>query len=134
MAIEWTPDLTVGIGEIDSQHQEIFRRINALLLAMREGRGVDEVEETLSFLSDYVTSHFRAEEKVMSLHGYPHLGAHKGQHGAFITDILSIRDEHRTLGPSTQLVLGLQGRLCDWLKHHNLHTDLALATWLQNRR
>jgi len=38
MAIEWTNDLATGVSEIDYQHKELFRRINSLLDACREGK------------------------------------------------------------------------------------------------
>lgn len=131
MAIEWTPDLAVGHDEIDGQHQELFRRANSLLDAMVEGRGRDEVERTLAFLSDYVGAHFRAEERQMSLHGYAALASHKAEHGAFVHDMLRLRDEFRAGGATLSLTLDLQRLVCGFLKGHILRTDQALAGFLK---
>lgn len=39
----WTPDLAVGVGEIDRQHQQLFGQIDQLVTALQQGRGTDRV-------------------------------------------------------------------------------------------
>ena len=39
MAIEWSSNLATGVPEIDSQHREIFTRVNRLSTACSEGKG-----------------------------------------------------------------------------------------------
>ena len=69
--MQWTNDLSAGVEQIDSQHKELIARINTLLDAMKQGRGRTEVGQTVSFLSDYVATHFGEEEKYMTSFCYP---------------------------------------------------------------
>jgi hemerythrin len=131
MAIEWTPDLAVGNEEIDGQHRELFRRANALLDAMVEGRAADEIERTLDFLSGYVGEHFRAEERQMALLAYPAAPAHRAEHGSFVAQMLALRDQFRAGGVDLALTLGLERLVCGWLGRHFVRADQALATFLR---
>ncbi len=63
--MEWTGDLAVGINKIDEQHRELFKRINDLLLAIREQRCRAEIDKTIEFLDDYARFHFSEEEQRM---------------------------------------------------------------------
>lgn len=78
MAIQWDPSLSVGVKQIDEQHQELFRRVNELVDAMHRGRSQAQLGEMLSFLSVYVVQHFGAEEKLMSERWYPGAGPTAG--------------------------------------------------------
>lgn len=71
MAILWTPDLATKVDEIDSQHRELFKRINDLLDACNQGRGKEEVQKVIRFLEEYVATHFGEEEKYMEKYNYP---------------------------------------------------------------
>ena len=49
MLLQWTTALSVGVDEIDAQHQELFRRVDRLLDAMaRNDRS--EAARLLEFL------------------------------------------------------------------------------------
>ncbi len=75
MALEWTPDLSVGVEEIDEQHRELFRRAERLIATLRCGdRG--EVLPLLAYLDEYVAHHFSAEERLMREVRYPALEEH----------------------------------------------------------
>ena len=70
MAIEWRESLATGHEEIDNQHKELFKRFNNLLTACNKGKGNEEVGNLLKFLSDYVVSHFAAEEQLQIRHNF----------------------------------------------------------------
>ena len=62
----WNADLAVGVPDIDAQHQELFRRADALLAAMKERQPADrEVERLFLFLDEYCSRHFASEERLM---------------------------------------------------------------------
>ncbi len=64
--MEWTEKLATGISTIDSQHKELFRRINNLVTAIKERRCKTEIDGTIKFLDDYARVHFSEEEKHMA--------------------------------------------------------------------
>jgi hemerythrin len=133
MAIQWTPDLKVGVEQIDDQHKELFRIIDELLEAMRLGRGKAEVARTLKFLETYAIEHFGLEERTMVAQRYPGYAGHKGEHEAFIRDFLELKKQHEENGATTGLVIEINNRVCAWLRNHIGRTDRALGAFLLSR-
>ncbi|MCM2333355.1 MAG: hemerythrin family protein [Anaeromyxobacteraceae bacterium] len=130
MALEWTSGLRVGIDEIDEQHQELFRRAERLILALKAGdRG--EVEPLIRYLSDYVVSHFECEERWMARAEYPGLAAHRDAHVRFRDDFREMTREYQRKGPTPLMALTVHNWLADWLKQHIAGSDVALARWLE---
>ncbi len=132
MGIPWTPDLAVGIPEIDQQHQELFARLERLVRGILEGDR-DEVKRLLDFLGDYVVTHFGAEERWMIESGYPDFAAHKGEHDGFIQDYLRYTVEVEQKGPTVLLGMRVNNWVGDWLRRHILATDLPLGQFLRKR-
>jgi hemerythrin len=136
MAIAWTASMAVGVEEIDLQHKELFLRLNALLMAMREGHGKDEIGRTLEFLEDYVVEHFGAEDKLMVKFGYPIQAAqaHRKEHAEFVRTFGELKREAQApTGVGATFVLKLQRTVCDWLLSHIGKTDMALAQFLKTQ-
>jgi hemerythrin len=130
MALEWTSGLAVGVEEIDDQHQELFRRAQRLVLALRAGdRG--EVEPLIRYLSDYVVSHFECEERCMARTEYPGLEAHRDAHRRFRDDFGELLREYQRKGPTPLMALTVSNWLAEWLQQHIGGSDVALARWLQ---
>jgi hemerythrin len=130
MPISWDPSLSLGVADIDRQHQELFARLDTLLEAMRGGKTVDEVERTLRFLGDYVVTHFRAEEDLMRKRAYPGLEAHAEEHRRFVEDFSNLVREFLNEGVTTLLTIRTNARVTAWLRDHIYRTDKALASFL----
>jgi hemerythrin len=133
MAFQWTRDLAVGVDTIDRQNQDLFHRLNNLLETMKKGKGQEELESMISFLGQYVVSHFGAEEKLMRMYEYPALLAHKAKHDKFILEFGELKKELQA-GKSTSPAIQVQTRMVDWLKTHISQTDKALGEYLNSRR
>lgn len=133
MLVQWQPSLEIGVPEVDQQHKEIFNRVNALLTAMQQGKGRQEVSELIDFLAKYVVSHFTAEERVMSTNGYPDYEAHRQQHAAFVADFGELKRELEARGSSSLLVIQVQRRVIDWLIQHIGKEDKRIAEFLKAR-
>lgn len=83
--IRWTPELSVGIDEIDSQHKELVDVLNQLHVAIMERHATPrhaarDAAEILNRLVDYTRIQFAVEEALMRLLEYPDYEAHKAQH------------------------------------------------------
>lgn len=126
----WSPRLAVGVPAIDAQHQELFARADALLDAMREGRGGSELAPLLGFLSDYVETHFQAEERLMRQVRHPGYTAHKAQHDRFRSDLAEAAAEIRQHGARSAAILQVNGLVGNWLVAHIGSVDLQLAAFL----
>jgi hemerythrin len=133
MSFVWTPDLSVGVESIDMQHQELFLRVNSLLLAVGGRRQEPEILGTLAFLGDYVVSHFEDEERLMRKTSYPQLPAHAAEHGQLSKTFGRLRTKFARHGIDALLATDVEGELCAWLVHHVQGTDRELGKWLSER-
>ncbi len=129
MAIAWDPKLAVGVRTIDQQHQELFRRVNALLEAMQRGAGKDVVASTIAFLRQYVVEHFAAEQALMTRYAYPGFAVHEQQHEEFVRHFLQFAEDAEK-GVNSVLTVKLNQFLCTWLRQHIGSSDRALGQFL----
>jgi hemerythrin len=131
--LRWTSALTVGVEEIDAQHQELFRRVDRMLDAMLRNER-SEALKLLGYLREYVVVHFEAEERLMAATSYPDAARHAGEHRAFRTAMASLDKEFLEQGPTATLVLRLERQVVAWLKEHVYFTDVALGRWVLAHR
>ncbi|MCA9773446.1 MAG: hemerythrin family protein [Myxococcales bacterium] len=130
MAIRWTEDLAVGVGSIDQQHQEIFRRVDALLVAISRGQGKDVIDDTLVFLQEYVATHFRAEETLLRRRRYPELDAHLALHAEFERTLEDFKERFEREGVTGRMILEVVAVLTNWLEHHIAIEDKKIGAFL----
>jgi len=133
MAIQWTEDLATGSDEIDSQHKELFRRINVLLDACNQGKGKEEVCRVIGFLDDYVVTHFGEEEEYMLKHGYPGYAEHKAKHLEFTNNYVVLKKQVETEGPGLHTVVATNQLVVDWLRSHIRKVDTRLGAFLKTK-
>ena len=126
----WTPDLETGHAVIDEQHQKLIAAVNALFDAQRNGKGREEVEQTMDFLVDYTVKHFDGEEKLQEKHGYPHFFAHKQLHVDFKGVAHGLADDLRRDGPSEELVSHVCVTIGKWILNHIKAEDTKMVAHL----
>jgi len=61
----WNERYSVNIALLDRQHQRLFDIFNELNAALAVGRGGTVMDSVLCRLTDYVKTHFVAEEALM---------------------------------------------------------------------
>jgi hemerythrin len=132
MKLEWNPALSVGIAEIDAQHQELFRRAARLLDGLHRGEP-DEMGELVDYLHRYAVTHFGAEESSMRDARYPGYARHKAEHDRFIGDLLVIAADLEREGGRPSLARRVDHWLRGWLREHVSGTDAELARFLARR-
>lgn len=128
--IEWSAQLSVGISQVDAQHQELVKAFNTLQVAMQEGKGSDTVLKTLEFLGEYAVAHFGTEERLMRRHGYPGLSEHLAAHAEFKQDFGRILAETRQTKYRVAKTMEVSRRLLDWLLGHIAQMDKKMGAWL----
>lgn len=129
MALRWTSALSIGIAELDAQHEELFRRVDRLLDAML-AHDRSEASCLLAFLQRHVTDHFAAEERIMREVAYPDAALHAAEHVAFAAEIAALAAMFALEGASARLVLRLERGVTRWLQDHVYSTDHALARFV----
>ncbi|HSD21328.1 MAG TPA: bacteriohemerythrin [Anaeromyxobacter sp.] len=129
MALRWTSTLSIGVAELDAQHEELFRRVDRLLDAML-ARDRSEASCLIAFLQHHVTDHFAAEERLMREVAYPDAALHAAEHLAFATQIAALAALFALEGATARLVLRLEREVTSWLQDHVYSTDHALARFI----
>ena len=129
--MDWKPEFSVGVAEIDSQHKKLVALLSRLYEAMQEGNGKEALGSVLSELVNYCNTHFAAEERLMSKYGYPGLENHKGVHRKMTIKAASLeRDFTHSAAPPTIQVANF---LKDWLTKHIMETDMAYAPFFKEK-
>lgn len=130
--VEWTEDLAVGNEEIDSQHQELFRRINAFMEACRRGEREKAIDETMNFLNEYVDFHFGTEERYMREYSFKGYEKHKEQHDYFKGNVAELMEDIKEKGVGPDTVIAANSIVVDWLIKHIKTFDPKLAGFLKD--
>lgn len=129
----WKEKYKIGVPLIDEQHEELFRRVTDFLETLRSGgewaQKVSKVNETLSFMKDYVVVHFRDEEAYQQSIGYPDLDSHRAVHKDMVNYVVSFAQAYEKQGYQEALVQQFGGRLLAWLINHVVATDQKIAIY-----
>jgi len=134
--MEWNEKLAVGIKTIDSQHQELFKRINNLVRAIKEHRCKAEIDGTLKFLDDYARIHFAEEEKHMREAGYPEIEEQRAQHRKYLESLAELKAEAslpRVSGSSYDLSATTNQVVVDWIVDHIIKVDMKFGEYLRGK-
>ena len=126
--MEWISDYQHGIIWQDLQHRQLVDKMNELLESIISGRDKEAFFETVKFVREYTTSHFRTEEMYMQTWEYPHREAHVREHRGFIDDFNSYLSKciYHESESSAELI----NKLTTWFFNHTQTTDKKLAAFL----
>ncbi len=133
ITIDYTPDLSTTVNEIDDQHKELFKRINGMLAAMAQGSGREALGKTIGFLTEYVVFHFGIEEKYMTKYGYPNRSQHLAQHEMFVKTFTRLKDRLMLEGINPETTEDTKQLVVDWLLNHIKYVDKALGLFLKRK-
>ena len=130
-------ELTIGIDEIDKQHQELLDRMELLRDYMRRGQSKAAIAATLKFLASYVVEHFATEVKYMQQYDYPDILLHKAEHETFIRDFTAFKEKFTALqeqGESTTFLgVDIVRKLNSWFMNHIETVDKKMGVFLAER-
>jgi hemerythrin len=122
--------MSVGIAEIDQQHQEIIERARKFLEGLSE-QSRQDTGLLLSYLRTYCVVHFGAEEEWMRLSKYPGRRAHQKEHDAFAKKLLAFSAEHEKRRGAGLTAAEVSEWLDSWLTAHVASADIAMARHLK---
>jgi hemerythrin len=134
MGITWKKEFRIGVQEIDSQHQELFVRLDQFTAAIKQGEGTRQLADILEFLNDYTRRHFAAEEKLQHRFKYPHVEMHAAEHRNFLQKLERLAERLDRGGAMDALVRLTSESLQEWLIHHICQVDKVLAAFVIERR
>jgi hemerythrin len=127
--VDWKPEYSVGVLEIDAQHHRLLDIINQMHDAMKMGGKPAAVSAVVNELVGYTRYHFAYEERLLEGAGYPELEAHRTKHRAMVGQVESFRDAANHA--SAAVSIKLMGFLKDWLSRHIMETDQRYAPHLE---
>lgn len=128
---QWTPDLSVNIKEIDTQHKKLIDLINLLHDSMKTGKGKDVMGKVLKELTDYTVYHFNTEEKLFEKHGYPEYLQHKRMHDDLTKQVKDIKS--RFEAGQVTITVEVMSFLKDWLNNHIRQSDKKYSAFLNSK-
>jgi hemerythrin len=131
MAIQWTPNLSVGVKHIDDQHKLLFEKADKLFQAGMENKAKDYIGQMLDFLDDYTKKHFSDEEAYMLKIGYPELEAQKKAHTYFINELAKLKDEYKNSGGNIVVIINANKLVVNWLIQHISGMDKKIGDFVK---
>ena len=129
MAIVWTPALSVGVENIDSQHKIWFEKADQLFEAGKTGKSKEVIAQMFDFLDDYTKMHFRDEEAYMTKINYPEIDEQKKLHKNFIAELAKLKADFEQSGGNITLIINANQMIVDWLTKHISTMDKKIDTY-----
>lgn len=133
----WKERYRVGSELIDTQHQELFKRVSNFIRVL-QGEGsweerLEEVQSTLEFMQNYVIIHFADEEELQREIGYPGLEKHAAIHEAFRQDIQAFGKKVEQEGFDEETVQEFGAKVMTWLIMHVGKEDQKIGEFITSQ-
>lgn len=130
MSLNWNDKLNIGHELIDAQHRALVDNFNLFVAACKTGKGKEHLSKTMTFLENYVATHFVAEERLMRSTNYPDMASHLAQHDEFRARFLEMQTELKQTGCSMPLIIEMNEFLLRWFITHIKGVDTNLGFYL----
>lgn len=130
MRYELTKDLETGNVFIDNEHRQLFKAVNDLLDACSSGRGREGLQKAMTFLSNYVNTHFAHEEQLQQKNNYPNYTAHKAFHEKYKSDLNAVMAKIPVTGASVGDLMTFNDKIGVLVSHIRTE-DKKLGQFLQ---
>ncbi len=130
--IHWSNSLSVGVSEIDEEHQQFVARVNELNEAIVECRDKPTVERLLDLMLMEANHHFWHEQQLLGKWKYPQRAAHAAKHAQLTRQFERVMKEFERADVSfTWALKGLH--IKQLLVDHLLHDDMKYRDFLRNK-
>jgi hemerythrin len=134
----WREEYKIGVELVDKQHQELFKRLGDFIQTVRSDKEKlekkEEVEKTLSFMGEYVVTHFDAEEALQQKYNYPDFEQHHQIHEEFKAEVAEFQKKYSENVYDEDFLLEFSGRLLTWLINHVASTDQDIGEHINSVR
>lgn len=129
IAPDWSPNMELGIPQIDREHQKLFRITQKMYHLIHEKqKNKFACVEGIKYLNHHTMVHFSHEEEYMRSIGYPGYEMHKRLHDNFKNRILPAMEQILEESDySTESVARFLGSCIGWLSTHTTVEDLAIV-------
>lgn len=127
-SFNWKSSYSLGINDLDQQHQVIMDCLNQLHEVMMSGRMNEDAAPLIDHLVSLAGEHFATEERLMESTQFPDLADHRAKHQALSQKVREFiaRHEKGDRAAYSQFMFFLRG----WMTRHMLNEDHEYAPWL----
>ncbi len=119
----WEDRLRVGVDAIDRDHQKLVFLTNQISYPTVDSYTLNAVIEEMI---DYTIYHFKREEAIMDVCGYPDLAEHRAAHDQLTKQVKDLSKKWNE-NHDTEVIDKLRLFLRDWLINHIAKVDTGLA-------
>jgi len=133
----WKNEYDLGVEIIDTQHKELFFRVDSFLKSVNDRKPLEEkmeeIQETFRFMEEFVYIHFRDEELLQKKIEYPNYENHREVHEAFKADILNFKKEFENDKYNEALIRKFGSNLLSWLIDHFVGEDQKISKYIREK-
>lgn len=131
----WTEQYSVGVKEIDEQHQHFFEMANEVVdVAKKTGVSVNELLFKITNLRNYAVYHLLTEENIFNRYHYPEAQEHINTHNIYREKMKEFIAKVEKEGADTkELALKIAQFAGDWLSQHILVMDQKYANFMHEK-
>ena len=126
--LSWDDGLSVGVPEMDGEHQVLLGLYNEAARAFAAGCGAEGMRKLLGDLDTYSFYHFGMEEALMRVCRYPRLREHGGEHASFRRELAELKAALD--GGSREVEERALTFIRTWISRHIRGSDKALGLYL----
>ena len=125
----WNQSCTVGVQAMDDQHVILLDALNELRVELLHGAECRTVRTMLKRVTELMRLHVESEERLLAMHGYPGLAAHRAEQQRLLGRLaqFNVRFEQRQVGAVYELVEYLR----KWFTTHTGIAGQKYGPWLQ---
>ena len=131
LVLEWTPEYSVHVAQLDHEHQRFFQLSKNLYAAITTHSSRAVIGALLGELYAYSVQHMTHEEEILESFAYPELESHRNEHKDFrerVRDFMNEFDAGRDA-----IALSLLQFLQEWLHTHIQDVDQRYAGFLRSK-
>jgi len=129
--IIWDESFSVGVRDLDKQHQQIVILVNTLIEMNDTEVASEIISDTLTKMTQYAIDHFQKEEQYMLDYDYPEYSSQKRQHQEFKRKTVDFCME--TLVHKATIPTEIFAYLKLWWINHILKEDMKYKKFFNER-
>jgi len=122
--IEWKPEFSLGMPEVDTEHRDLIDIINRLYEKIQSRQNPATIVDFLAELRACATKHFVHEEQVMQRRGYSAYDEHRADHARLLDELDTMMNDLQNEGLREDDTIA--DRLHDWFCNHFKTYDAPL--------
>lgn len=127
--LRWQESLSLDVPAIDRDHKQLIELTNRIHYMAVAGDDREALADVLRQVVGYTQSHFRREEMLMRLSGYPAYETHCRQHAEFTAEIKE-QYQHFCRRPERFNVDAFARLINEWLTMHILGEDMKIKPFV----